>query len=616
MSVPREDVGMDEGALLRGAKGLSAVLGATATDVIRMLAGWSVPVVAVDSEGTIVAWNLGAETLYGRRASEIIGKTWDGTVAESDVVDRPQPAGTSTRRYEAVHGTATDDPRHVVVTRTEMSGPDGAVTGAVLLVLDVTESKLLEADLHRRVGELQIIREIAECLQSEMATHRILRTILIGATAGQGLRFNRAFLLLSDARRKKLRGRDAIGPADADEAHRIWNELDARDGNLRQLLRSYEPIVGAAGGRVHAIVESLTTPLDDDEAFLIRAMRGGRTIRVEGGIESDSGLAVEESLLGRLGVRAFAAVPLAAHGKPVGLLIADNAITHRPIGDDDVMVLELLGIQAALAIDRARVTEALATQVSNLERVTAELRAHEERLVRAERLSAVGEIAARVVHEIRNPLAAIGGFARSLLESEEPPWGKREALEIIVDEVRRLETIVREVLDFSRPAPPRIGIVHVDRLAQEVLELLRWEVDDARVESRLETAASLPAAAADRDQLFQALVNVVRNAVHAMPQGGVVSLRVRPAGHAVEIAVEDTGVGMNPDVKARVFEPFFTTKASGSGLGLTIASQIVREHGGEIQVDSGEGRGTTVTLRLPVADSKEGLHEEDPGHRR
>jgi len=280
-----------------------------------------------------------------------------------------------------------------------------------------------------------------------------------------------------------------------------------------------------------------------------------------------------------------------------------------------VVVLELLGIQAALAIDRGRVTEALATQVSNLERMTAELRAGEERLVRAERLSAVGEVAARVVHEIRNPLAAIGGFARSLIETEEPPWGKREALEIIVDEVRRLETIVREVLDFSRPATPKIAPVALDRLAQEVLDLMRWEMDDARVVGRLVADPRPPPVAADRDQIFQALVNVVRNAVHAMPQGGVFAVRLRAVGHAVEIAVEDQGVGMPPEVKARVLEPFFTTKSSGSGLGLTIASQIVREHGGEIRIESEEGRGTTVALRLPAAETKEGNHAQDPGRR-
>jgi signal transduction histidine kinase len=613
MSVRPENLEVDGAAMLEGVAGLSAVLGATAADLIRMLAGWSVPVVALDNDDTIVLWNLGAAHLYRCSAAEVVGKKWTEAVGESEIVERPRAAGTLTHRYEALHRTGADDQRNVVVTRTELTGRDGVPSGTVALVLDMTESKLLERSLQRRLAELQVIREIAECLQSEMEVHRILRTILVGATAGQGLRFNRAFLLLVDLKRGRLTGRDAIGPADAEEARRIWEELDARDGSLKQLLKSYEPLVGASGGRVHATVESLTTPLSDDDAFLIRAMRGGRSTKVENGAESDTGRAVEESLLTKLGVRSFAAVPLTAHGKPVGLMIADNAITARPIVDDDIMVLELLGIQAALAIDRARVTEALATQVSNLERVTAELRAHEERLVRAERLSAVGEVAARVVHEIRNPLAAIGGFARSLLESDGTLWGKREALEIIVDEVRRLETIVREVLDFSRPSPPKIGIVRVDRLAQEVVDLLRWEMDDARVEARIEADPVPPPAAADRDQVFQALVNVVRNGVHAMPQGGVLVLRVRASGHAVEIVVEDGGVGMPPDVKARVFEPFFTTKASGSGLGLTIASQIVREHGGEIQIDSAEGRGTAVTLRFPVAGSEEGIDEEDPG---
>jgi signal transduction histidine kinase len=325
-----------------------------------------------------------------------------------------------------------------------------------------------------------------------------------------------------------------------------------------------------------------------------------------------SGRPVSPSLLDRLGVRDFVAVPLVAEGKPVGLLLADNAITGRPIEDEDVGVLELLGMQAGLAIERARLIGELETQVASLEKATHEIRENQERLLRTERLSAVGEMAARVVHEIRNPLVAIGGFARSLLREVPPQDTKRESIQIIVDEVRRLETIVREVLDYSRPAVPRISRVDLAQLAVEALDLLRWEVDDAGVVGRLEAEQGLPKAAADRNQLFQALVNIMRNGVHAMPHGGTLTLRVREVPGGLELAVEDTGVGIPAEIKGRIFEPFFTTRATGSGLGLTIASQIVGDHGGEIHVESQVGSGTTVYLRIPAAE--EGPSDaKDPG---
>ena len=128
----------------------------------------------------------------------------------------------------------------------------------------------------------------------------------------------------------------------------------------------------------------------------------------------------------------------------------------------------------------------------------------------------------------------------------------------------------------------------------------------------LEAPAHLARAAADRDQLFQALVNVLRNAIDAMPKGGRLRVRLRGLQYGIEIAVVDSGVGMSPDVLARVLEPFYTTKTNGSGLGLTIAAQIARDHHGELKLESREGEGTTVTFRLPAAT--EDGDGQDPGN--
>jgi signal transduction histidine kinase len=169
--------------------------------------------------------------------------------------------------------------------------------------------------------------------------------------------------------------------------------------------------------------------------------------------------------------------------------------------------------------------------------------------------------------------------------------------------VRRLETIVREVLDFTKPSPPELRPLDLRRVAAELLDLMRMEIDEAEVTASVDAPPDLPPALADRDRIFQALVNVVRNAVHAMPEGGRLTVRLSSDGERVEFAVEDTGVGMPPEVVARVGEPFFTTKSAGSGLGLTIAAQIVRDHGGEIVVESAVGQGTTLRIRLPLAPS-------------
>jgi hypothetical protein len=597
---------------IRGAEGIEQFFQGGTMDLVRLIAAWSIPVVLVDASGIVRAWNRGAASLYGRPGEEAVGRRWS-EIVEEIVPNSPETSpGSATYRYEAQHRTHEGRQLRVMVTRTEIPGAEGAAQGAFYLVLDLTGSKALERNLERRVAQLSIIREIAEALQSAMGLNEILRTILVGATAGEGLRFNRAFLLLADDKRGELRGKVAIGPSDPEEAHRIWDELSRSKAGLRKLLREYEPFVERTSSRVNEIVRGITARLADRDNFLIGSLHAPSTVRVQGGREMPDGRPVSSQLLQRLGVGDFVAVPLVAEGKPVGLLLADNAITGRPIEEDDVGVLELLGMQAGLAIERARLIGELETQVASLEKATQEIRENQERLLRTERLSAVGEMAARVVHEIRNPLVAIGGFARSLLREVPPQDTKRESIQIIVDEVRRLETIVREVLDYSRPAVPRIGRVDLAQLATEALDLLRWEVDDAGVVGRVDAESGLAPAAADRNQMFQALVNVMRNAVHAMPHGGTLTLRVREVPGGIELAVEDTGIGIPADVRGRIFEPFFTTKATGSGLGLTIASQIIADHRGEIHVDSQVGSGTTVYLRLPAAQ-EESNDAENPG---
>jgi hypothetical protein len=572
-----------------------------ADDFLPLLGAWSIPFALLGENDLVWFWNRGAVKFYGVGEDDAIGKPFGDLVVEEVVVSPAPIAGVRTRRYEARHRSADGIDLPVMVTRTDLPAGDGK-DGAFVLITDLTESKALERRLARRVAQLSIIREIGECLQSAMNPERILRTILVGATASMGLRFNRAFLLLVDERHGVLRGRDAIGPADTDEAQRIWARLSNGDKTLRDLVDDYEPIVEGEEPRVLEIARLLSAKLDDATAFVVAALKAKGTTRVADGRVVVGDAPSPDRITEVLGIDAFVAVPLQSDGKPVGLLLADNAITRRAITDEDVDILELLGLQAAQALARAHLTEELARQVASLEAATRELRRNQERMVRAERLTAIGEMAARVAHEIRNPLVAIGGFARSLLlESAEQDPATRESLEIIVNEVRRLESIVKEVLEFSHPAPPKIGSVPLKRLAEEALDLLGWELDHAGVVGRVEEAPHTPSAAADSDQIFHAVINLLRNAVHAMPQGGELIVRLSGVPYGVEMAIVDTGIGMSPEVLAHAQEAFYTTKTNGSGLGLTIASQIARDHSGEVRIESREGEGTTVALRLPAA---------------
>jgi signal transduction histidine kinase len=156
------------------------------------------------------------------------------------------------------------------------------------------------------------------------------------------------------------------------------------------------------------------------------------------------------------------------------------------------------------------------------------------------------------------------------------------------------------VLDEAKPVSPVGRAVQMNRLIEEAVKLLDLELADALVVVRLQLDPGLPPVAADSDRIFEMVLNIVRNAIEAMPGGGTLTIATLPAGNSVEIRFGDTGQGVPDSIRERIFTPFFTTKPAGSGLGLSVASQVVLEHGGSIGVDSPVGSGSTFTVTLPT----------------
>ena len=221
----------------------------------------------------------------------------------------------------------------------------------------------------------------------------------------------------------------------------------------------------------------------------------------------------------------------------------------------------------------------------------------------AEKLAAVGTLAAGLSHEIRNPLNAAGlqlaVMARRLQRL--PPEVQSplvEPLGLVQDEIRRLNRIVEDFLQFARPQELVVAPVDLVGLARSVADLLALEAERAHV--TLETHLDdVPPVAGDQGRLRQALLNLVLNAVQATPPGGWVRIDVVPQGDEVRLSVEDSGPGVPPELEARIFEPFFTTKEHGSGLGLPLVHAIVRQHGGQIAIGKGEVGGARFVMELP-----------------
>jgi len=231
----------------------------------------------------------------------------------------------------------------------------------------------------------------------------------------------------------------------------------------------------------------------------------------------------------------------------------------------------------------------------------------ERRLIQSERLATVGRMAAQITHEIRNPLASIGLYAELL--GDEIDGGKGEARRLvtsITSEVDRLTEITETYLRFARLPQPKLMREDLAAIVSSVMEFARAELSQASISLDVEMDAGLPEVAADENQLRQALLNLVRNAREAMPDGGQLHVRVSAGDQGtVRVSVGDTGPGIAPEHVGKIFDPFFSTKDGGTGLGLALVQQIVAEHGGRIEVQSGEDRaggsgGTTFVIGLPA----------------
>jgi two-component system sensor kinase FixL len=225
----------------------------------------------------------------------------------------------------------------------------------------------------------------------------------------------------------------------------------------------------------------------------------------------------------------------------------------------------------------------------------------EDRLLQSERLAAVGNTVTHIAHEIKNPLLIIGGFARQLQKLPGLEDKARQKLTIIAEEVRNLEEMVAEMREFVR-RPPAVKVPGLlTALVAETLELFQDTFRENHIKVRRVEEAPLPELNFDAKQLRRVLINLLKNAMEAMPRGGEITITSRVKGTDAEISIADTGEGMPPEVAANIFQPYFTTKEKGTGLGLAICQSIIQEHGGALLVESSPGRGSTFTIQLPLA---------------
>lgn len=232
----------------------------------------------------------------------------------------------------------------------------------------------------------------------------------------------------------------------------------------------------------------------------------------------------------------------------------------------------------------------------------------EEQLAQSDRLAALGRLVAGVAHEIRNPL----GIMKTTLQVMREEFGHQEELheylQVLQEQVERQNQTIQEFLAYAKPAPPLIQPLQINSVLMSVLSLAGPYIQRQQV--RVDTALSqdLPLVAGDGEKLKQVFLNLILNAVEAMPDGGLLRVRTCRRQDRVLVELADTGPGIAGEELGRIFEPFYTTKADGMGLGLALAYRMVEQQKGEIEVSSTPGQGTVFTVKLPLAEKGEDLN--------
>jgi two-component system, LuxR family, sensor kinase FixL len=239
------------------------------------------------------------------------------------------------------------------------------------------------------------------------------------------------------------------------------------------------------------------------------------------------------------------------------------------------------------------------TYFTGIIRDLTETKALEEQITQSERLAALGQLVAEITHEIKNPLIMIGGFAEQLSRTVQDEKS-RSKLKIITDEVQRLERLIRELKDVYRPQPLTLESVNVNALLIEIFSLSKEDCKNRNIQIQIDTFPDPLYVEGDPEKLKQVFLNLVKNAIEAMENGGRLTLATRLKDQRVEITISDSGPGIPSQNREKIFTPFFTTKKRGTGLGLSLSKRIIEEHpGGSLLLDSEEGKGTKVKISLP-----------------
>ena len=497
----------------------------------------------------------------------------------------------------------------------------------------IFENRKYQEELEEAHFRIQLLHQLSLKMNTVYLStgelDQILRAVLVGITSKEGLGFNRAFLVMFDDDGRFLRGRMAIGPSSRAEAGRVWGEIQERDLDFLEIVDNLKETSSTQDAAVNAIARVLVVSAEDKDNILISSVLGRRSYRVspENGwvpvpLERRNGnggrrnngttmyerrekeeaapvLAAPRDLINILDEDSFVVVPLYSPGRSFGVIIADNYVTRRDIQGSHIGALELFASQASLAIEQSLLHNERQRKIAELEAVNQELDRSKDLLVEAERYSALGHMAAQLVHIIRNPITSIGGVSRILSKKNvDPEWAKY--LNVIIHETARVESTLEDLFAFVGQSEIRKEELALCEVIRKTALLLQSSMAKHGVTWEMECPAPEPVIQGDMHQIRQVFLHLFKNAVEAMADGGKLTIVVAVAAGQAIVSVIDTGPGISESYLDKAKDPFFTTKTYGTGMGLTLVERIVSAHGGNFSLKPHPGGGLEVRVVLPL----------------
>lgn len=445
-----------------------------------------------------------------------------------------------------------------------------------------------EAD--HRLSELTLLYQLSNTMLSTIRLNKLTHLILTAITAPSSNLFERAILFLRNEKSNVLQGMLAV-TSQLSEGLQVVGGHDA----LGSRWDISDEIISRQRSAEFCLQVRLTRIEIDTACPLIHHIVSERSL-----CHSDEDLCnkcVNCHFIRPLCGGPFAAVPLVARETTIGMIVVDNPDSLREISSDNLHFLQLFANQAGMAIENSML-------YNRIEDAHLNLKDARERLLHGERLAAIGEMAANLAHELKNPLITIGGFAGRLLKSLPAETREHNYADTIVSEVCRLEKMLAEILAFSRKPTICFNSCDLKEIIQDCLSNCTTAFEDQNISISLSIGSGPWIVSGDAHQLKQVILNLILNSCDAMQEGGQLALKLEKApfgGKFVVITVEDTGGGIPKDMLSQIFNPFFTTKHHGTGLGLAIANRIILNHFGSIEAHN-SGRGAVFTILLPLPE--------------